>query len=59
MSLALDLPPELESGLAAEAAQLRLPRSEYAMRLEVVGPGDRVCSASASGRHVFAIATVP
>jgi hypothetical protein len=30
---ALDLPPRLESELAAEAAQLRLPLAEYAVRL--------------------------
>lgn len=33
MSIVLDLPPELESELAAEAARLRLPLSEYAARL--------------------------
>lgn len=33
MSLVLDLPPELENELAAEAARLRLPLSEYALRL--------------------------
>jgi hypothetical protein len=33
MSLVLDLPPELESELAAEAARLGLPLSEYALRL--------------------------
>ena len=37
MSIVLDLPPELESELAAEAAQLRLPLSEYAVRLLVSG----------------------
>jgi hypothetical protein len=34
-SLALDLPPELASELAAEAAQLRLPLSECAVRPRV------------------------
>ena len=33
VSLVLDLPPELESELAAEAAQLRLSLSEYVLRL--------------------------
>ena len=33
MSLVLDLPPELETELAAEAARLGLPLSEYAARL--------------------------
>jgi hypothetical protein len=33
MSLVLDLPPDLESELSAEAARLRLPLSEYALRL--------------------------
>jgi hypothetical protein len=33
MSLVLDLPPELESELAEEAARLRLPLAEYALRL--------------------------
>jgi hypothetical protein len=42
MSLVLDLPPDLETELAAEAARLRLPLPEYAVRLlaagRVVGP---------------------
>jgi hypothetical protein len=33
MSLVLDLPPELESELAAEAARLQIPLSEYALRV--------------------------
>ncbi len=33
MSLVLDLPPELETELAAEAALLHLPLPEYALRL--------------------------
>lgn len=37
MSIVLDLPPELESELAAEAARLHLPLSEYASRLLVSG----------------------
>jgi hypothetical protein len=43
MSLVLELPPELESELAAEAAQLRLPLPEYAVRLLAAGriPGSQ------------------
>ena len=37
MSIVLDLPPELESELASEAARLHLPLSEYASRLLVSG----------------------
>ena len=37
MSIVLELPPELESELAAEAAQLRLPLSEYAVRVLLTG----------------------
>lgn len=37
MSLMLDLPPELEKELTAEAARLRLPLAEYALRLLTVG----------------------
>ncbi len=33
MSLVLNLPPELEIELAAEAARLGIPLSEYALRL--------------------------
>jgi hypothetical protein len=33
MSLVLELPPELESELAAQAADCGLPLSEYALRL--------------------------
>jgi len=33
MNLVLNLPPELESELAAEAAQAGLPLQEYALRL--------------------------
>jgi hypothetical protein len=33
MSLVLNLPPELETELSAEAARLRLSLAEYAMRL--------------------------
>jgi hypothetical protein len=42
MSLVLELPPQLESELAAEAARLRLPLAEYAMRvLAGASVGDR------------------
>ena len=37
MSIVLDLPPELESELAEEAARLNLPLSEYASRRWVSG----------------------
>jgi hypothetical protein len=37
MSLVLDLPPELETELAAEAAQLGLPLPEYVLRVLAVG----------------------
>ncbi len=37
MSLTIDLPPDLEAELAAEAAQLRLPLSEYVVRLIAFG----------------------
>jgi hypothetical protein len=33
MSLVLDLPAELEAELAAEAARLKLPLTEYVLRL--------------------------
>jgi hypothetical protein len=39
MSLVLDLPPELETDLAAEAARLSLPLPEYALRLLAGGRG--------------------
>ena len=39
MSLFLDLPPELETELAAEAARLGLPLTEYAVRLLAGGRG--------------------
>jgi hypothetical protein len=39
MTLVLDLPPELETELAAEAARLGLPLSEYAVRLLAGGRG--------------------
>jgi len=41
MTITLELPPELESELAAEAAYLRLPVSEYALRLLAEGRGPR------------------
>jgi hypothetical protein len=37
MSLMIDLPPELESELASEAARLALPLSEYVLRLLATG----------------------
>jgi hypothetical protein len=37
MSLTIELPPELEAELAAEAAQLRLPLSEYLVRVIAFG----------------------
>jgi len=37
MSLVLDLPAELETELAAEAARLRLPLPEYVLRLLASG----------------------
>jgi hypothetical protein len=39
LSLVLDLPPELESQLATEAARLGLPLPEYALRLLAGGRG--------------------
>jgi hypothetical protein len=45
MSLVIELPPELESDLAAEAALFHLPLSEYALRLlaggRLPGPAPR------------------
>ena len=37
MSLTLDLPPDLETELAAEAEHLRLPLAEYVLRVLAVG----------------------
>jgi hypothetical protein len=37
MSLVLDLPPDLESMLAAEAARLKVPLEEYALRVLAAG----------------------
>jgi hypothetical protein len=37
MSLVLDLPPELEKQLAAEAAKLQLPVEEYVLRVLAAG----------------------
>lgn len=39
MNLILNLPPELETELAAEAAHLGLPLAEYALRLLAGGRG--------------------
>ena len=41
MSLVLDLPSELETELASEAARLGIPLSEYALRLIAAGRGTR------------------
>jgi hypothetical protein len=41
MNLVLQLPPELEIELAAEAAQLGLPLPEYVLRLLAAGRGPR------------------
>ncbi len=37
MSLTIDLPPDLEAELAAEAAELRLPLPEYVVRVIAYG----------------------
>lgn len=37
MTLVLELPPELESQLAARAVELRLPLDEYALRILASG----------------------
>jgi hypothetical protein len=37
MTLTLDLPPDLETELATEAEQLRLPLVEYVLRVLTVG----------------------
>jgi hypothetical protein len=39
MSLVLDLPPDLETELAAEAARLGIPLSDYVLRLLATGRG--------------------
>ena len=41
MSLVLDLPSELETELASEAARLGLPLPEYALHLIAAGRGTR------------------
>jgi hypothetical protein len=41
MSLVLELPSELETELATEAARLGLPLPEYALRLIAAGRGRR------------------
>jgi hypothetical protein len=51
MSITLDLPPELESELAAEAARLRLPIAEYALRL--LASGRNVDVKPASGAELI------
>ncbi len=52
MSLVLDLPPELETELAAEAARLGLPLPEYALRLLAGGRGPS--SAPRTGAELLA-----
>jgi hypothetical protein len=37
MTITLELPPELECELAADAARLRLPLAEYALRVLAMG----------------------
>ena len=46
MSLILELPPELENLLSTEAARLRLPLPEYALRLLSAGlvPSPKPCT---------------
>jgi hypothetical protein len=52
MTLVLDLPPELETELAAEAAHLGLPLSEYALRL--LAGGRNLRSAPRTGAELLA-----
>jgi hypothetical protein len=52
MSLVLDLPAELEAELAAEAAHLGLPLSEYALRL--LAGGRNLPPAPRSGADLLA-----
>lgn len=52
MSIVLDLPPELESELAAEAARLQLPLAEYALRL--LSGGRIVATKPRSGAELLA-----
>ncbi len=49
MSLVLDLPPQLETELAADAARLGLPLPEYVVRLLAAGrtPGPTPCTGAA------------
>ena len=52
MSLVLNLPPELETELAAEAAHLGLPLSEYALR--VLAGGWKLKAAPQTGPELLA-----
>jgi hypothetical protein len=52
MSLVLDLPSELETELAAEAARLGLPLPEYALRL--LAGGRNLRPAPRSGAELLA-----
>ncbi len=52
MSLVLDLPPELETELAAEAAHLGLLLPEYALRL--LAGGRSLCPAPRTGAELLA-----
>jgi hypothetical protein len=53
MSLVLDLPPELESALAAEAARLGLPLPEYVVRL-LAGTGQGSTCSPRTGAELLA-----
>ena len=50
MTVTIDLPPELEEELTAEAAQLRLPLDEYVLRVLASGRG--VSAAIESGEDL-------
>jgi hypothetical protein len=52
MTLLLELPPELETELAAEAARLGLPLKEYALRL--LANGRTASTAPRSGAELLA-----
>ena len=52
MTLVLELPTELETELAAEAARLGLPLEEYALRLLAAGPS--ACPKPSSGADLLA-----
>ena len=52
MTLVLELPAELETELAAEAARLGLPLEEYALRL--LATGGPACPKPGSGAELVA-----